>query len=101
MTDQRQQSVDFYETEATEYDRKRWSTPVGRYLDETQKSIVVDLVGDISGKKVLDVATGTGRFALEMAALGATVYAVDTSPAMLSALMAKAKKEGMLGADHK
>ena len=95
MTDQRQQSVDFYETEAAEYDSRRWSTPVGRYLDETQKSIVMNLVGDISGKTVLDVATGTGRFALEMAALGATVYAVDTSPAMLRALMAKAKNLGL------
>jgi ubiquinone/menaquinone biosynthesis C-methylase UbiE len=97
MTDQRQQSVDFYETEAAEYDSRRWSSPVGRYLDETQKSIVVDLIGDIDGKTVLDVATGTGRFALEMARLGATVHAVDTSPAMLSALMDKASKEGLEG----
>ena len=93
--DERRQSVDFYETEASDYDARRWSSAAGRYLDETQQTIVKDLVGDMHGKTVLDVASGTGRFALQLAARGAHVHAIDTSTAMLETLAGKAKKAGI------
>ena len=44
---------------------------------------VVELVGAVDGKRVLDVATGTGSQALAFAARGAEVEAIDISEAML------------------
>lgn len=93
--DARRQSVDFYQSEASDYDARRWSSSAGRYLDETQQSIVSDLIGDIRGKKVLDVATGTGRFAIHLASRGAHVHAVDTSTAMLDTLVKKSRELGV------
>lgn len=83
MADNTQQSIEFYEKEAESYDEMRWRSFSGRYVDAIQKDIVLELIGDCSGKKVLDVATGTGRFALEIAKLGADVTALDSSKEML------------------
>jgi demethylmenaquinone methyltransferase/2-methoxy-6-polyprenyl-1,4-benzoquinol methylase len=50
----------------------------------------VDLTGVGPGSRALDVATGTGDLALELAARGATVTGMDFSPAMLELARAKA-----------
>jgi ubiquinone/menaquinone biosynthesis C-methylase UbiE len=83
MTTKELQSIDFYETEAKDYDERRWNTKAGRYNDEIQKGIVIELVGDCEGKKILDIATGTGRFALELAQRGAEMTVLDSSKNML------------------
>jgi len=44
---------------------------------------VVELVGAVDGKRVLDVATGTGSQSLAFAARGAEVAVIDISEAML------------------
>jgi demethylmenaquinone methyltransferase / 2-methoxy-6-polyprenyl-1,4-benzoquinol methylase len=50
----------------------------------------VDLAGVGPGSRALDVATGTGDLALELAARGASVTGMDFSPAMLELARAKA-----------
>ena len=50
----------------------------------------VDLSGVGPGSRALDVATGTGDLALELAARGASVTGMDFSPAMLELARAKA-----------
>jgi demethylmenaquinone methyltransferase / 2-methoxy-6-polyprenyl-1,4-benzoquinol methylase len=50
----------------------------------------VDLAGVGPASRALDVATGTGDLALELAARGASVTGMDFSPAMLELARAKA-----------
>jgi demethylmenaquinone methyltransferase / 2-methoxy-6-polyprenyl-1,4-benzoquinol methylase len=49
-----------------------------------------DLAGVGAGSRALDVATGTGDLAIELAAQGASVIGVDFSPAMLDLARGKA-----------
>lgn len=97
MANRERQSIDFYETEANVYDERRWNTEAGRYNDKIQKEIVVELVGDCEGKKVLDIATGTGRFALELAQCGADTTALDSSKSMLEATHQKFEVAKLMG----
>jgi len=83
MATKERQSIDFYETEANDYDKRRWNTEAGRYNDKIQKEIVIELVGDCEGKQILDIATGTGRFAMELAQRGAEMTVLDSSKNML------------------
>jgi malonyl-CoA O-methyltransferase len=50
---------------------------------------VRELIGEVAGRKVVDVGCGTGRHALRMAAEGAVVTGVDFSSGMLEILRAK------------
>lgn len=55
----------------------------GNPLIAMEEPEVDRLVGDISGRAVLDVGCGTGRHALRFAAAGAHVTAIDFSEEML------------------
>ncbi len=44
----------------------------------------VDLLGDVRGKKILDIGCGSGRLALDLAARGALVTGVDFSEPMIA-----------------
>jgi len=74
-------TASFYDEEAGRYDR-RWRSPVGRYINETQQTIVLDAC-DFRDKRVIEVGAGSGRFTALLAAHGAHVTAVDVSPTML------------------
>ncbi len=70
---------------ADEYEVIRFEHPGGRLLDSLQKRAVlagVDSI-DLTGKKVLDVACGTGRFSRLFGSHGASVVGLDLSRAML------------------
>jgi SAM-dependent methyltransferase len=49
------------------------------------------------GMRFLDVASGSGALSLPAARMGARVLAVDLSPAMIEALRARARDEGLDG----
>jgi len=49
------------------------------------------------GMVVVDLGAGTGSLSLPLAALGASVTAVDISPKMMAVLEAKAKESGIAG----
>ena len=87
----------FYEKEAAEYDKRRWSTEVGRYIDSVQREIVLKMSESWAGERILDIGTGTGRFALEIAQKGAMVTAVDISTSMLDVAKAKFRRAGLTG----
>ena len=57
------------------------------------------LVGLKSGERFLDVAAGTGGLGLPAARLGAEVLATDWSPAMIERFEARAREEGLSGAE--
>ncbi len=67
---------------AEEYDEWRFSKG-GELVDTGEKDALFDLVGDIEGKEVFELACGTGRFSVELAGQGADVVAGDISREML------------------
>ncbi|MCF7888336.1 MAG: class I SAM-dependent methyltransferase [Candidatus Omnitrophica bacterium] len=81
---------EFYSKEASKYDQERWISNIGSYTDKTQKDILKSMIPDISGKKVLEIGAGTGRFSLLLAELGADVVALDVSQEMLNIINKKA-----------
>ncbi|MFH8086635.1 MAG: class I SAM-dependent methyltransferase [Candidatus Aenigmatarchaeota archaeon] len=53
---------------------------------------LLKIIGNVSGKKVLDVGCGTGRIALKLLKKGAKVYGIDISEKMLEKAKNKTKK---------
>ncbi len=75
-------------THATDYDDMEHDDNL---LEEIEGFI--KLVKVKAGQVVLDIATGTGRYLIQMAKLGALCYGIDQSPKMLKVLSQKIKKE--------
>jgi ubiquinone/menaquinone biosynthesis C-methylase UbiE len=80
---EKRQTVDFYETDSTVYDRSRFQDKRGLQLDSVQQAIVNELCGDFKSKKVLELAVGTGRFTKAMVGRDADLVGVDSSISML------------------
>ena len=81
-----------YGKESKKYESVRFGTPGGKAIESMEREIVRRLAGNVKNRKILDVATGTGRFAIDLAKRGATVYATDLSDKMLQIAKQKAKK---------
>ncbi len=79
-----EQTSDFYDAEAEEYDNKRWSSPSGSRLNAFHLGLVTAMLSPIKGKKILEVGTGTGRFVAALAQKGAETTGVDISRGMLA-----------------
>lgn len=77
------QTAEFYDAEARLYDQKRWGRPAGARLGNFHQRLVLSMLARIQGKKILEVGTGTGRFAATLAEKGACVTGVDISEKML------------------
>jgi SAM-dependent methyltransferase len=85
-------------TELTRRQRAMWAA--GDYPDiartiEPFSHEVVDAVGVQAGETVLDVATGTGNAALELARRGAQVTGLDLTPELLPVAERRAAEEGL------
>lgn len=80
---------------ASGFDAKRFGGPIGNILLQDQERVLTDFLGDVSGRRVLDMATGTGRAALALARRGAIVTGVDASREMLSVARARAAEAGL------
>lgn len=74
----------------TSYDRWR-ATTLGRITERVEVERVFALAGDVAGKRVLDVGTGDGTYAIEAALRGAHVSGVDPQTSMLDAAAARAR----------
>lgn len=79
---------------AEAYEEKRFSRG-GRLIDRQEKEAVSGALGDLTGKRVLEIACGTGRFSVMLAARGANVVGFDISSAMLSQGRRKARAAGL------
>lgn len=78
---------------APEYDRMGSVLSLGR--DPSWRRFLVSRVNAIPGSWVLDVATGTGLVARELAARNVRVVGVDQSPAMLRRGQAAVRGDGL------
>jgi len=69
----------------------RWrATTLGQITERVETNVVFDLAGELRGKRVLDVGTGDGTYAIEAAARGAAVTGLDVEQEMLAAASARA-----------
>ena len=80
---------------AASFDAKRFGGPIGQILLADQERVLAAFLGDVSGRRVLDMATGTGRAALALARRGARVTGVDASAEMLSVARTRAADAGL------
>ena len=79
---------------ARTFDDRRFGGPIGELVAETQAEVLANFVGRISGRRILDVGTGTGRAALLFARGGARVTGIDASEEMLTVARQRAEQEG-------
>lgn len=88
---------EFYKEEdiATSYDEKRFSGKGGRIINRREKKNVLEMLGDIEGKKVIDLGAGTCRYSVEFASQGAEVTSLDISDKMLEVGREKAEERGV------
>jgi len=79
---------DYYDEVAPDYDRRMRRE--GDLIDRREKELLKRVLGDLSGRRVLDFGCGTGRISLFHRRQGAAeVVGVDVSPRMID--MARAK----------
>ena len=80
-----------YDLAAGSYDERE------KYLNSFEKDKLLPLLGKVDGLKILDAGAGTGRLAMKMAKMGASVVALDVSEKMLEVLRKKNKIETIVG----
>lgn len=80
---------------AAGFDAMRFGGPIGALLREDQEGVLDRFLGDVSGQRLLDVGTGTGRAALALSRRGARVTGIDASHEMLGVARARATQAGL------
>jgi len=60
-----------------------------------RQSMTIELLGDVTGKRILDIGIGTGRLAMALLRGGAQVTGVDFAPQMLAAARQRAERLGV------
>jgi SAM-dependent methyltransferase len=75
---------------AATFDAKRFGGPIGSILLADQERVLEEFLGSVSGRRILDLGTGTGRAALALAGRGAIVSGIDASSEMLAVARARA-----------
>jgi SAM-dependent methyltransferase len=90
-------SYTFYADPATAhaFDDRRFGGPIGEMVAGVQAEVLLDFVGRLPERRVLDVGTGTGRAALLLARAGAQVIGVDASDEMLGVARQRAVEQGL------
>ncbi|WP_181685679.1 class I SAM-dependent methyltransferase [Halorhabdus salina] len=79
---------------AEAYEDKRFSGG-GRLIDRREKRAVLEAIGPVEDKRVLEIACGTGRFTVMLAERGADVVGLDISTPMLQQGREKARAAGV------
>ena len=77
------------------FDALRFGGPIGEYLAEAQAAILREAFEPVEGRSILDVGTGTGRAAVQLARAGARVIGVDASVEMLEVARVRAVDAGV------
>ena len=82
-----------YEETATNYDKERFGTVGGQYVNDREQEFVVSI---IIGSRVLEVGTATGRFATSLTERGSEYTGVDLSQKMLRTTFERTKHSSNL-----
>lgn len=83
----------WFDAHAAGYD-DWWGTPLGRYVDGTEKAVIGAVAQPLPGERGLDLGCGTGQHTVWLAEQGLTVTGLDESPAMLAVAARKAERRG-------
>ena len=86
-----------YTEEAVDYDLARFKSFKGAFISDLETGMVRKIIGSTSDIRVLDVATGTGRFSLALAKTGLDVTAIDLTANMLQVARHKARYNQITG----
>ena len=73
----------------------RWPADVVHYAPDAPTETTLRLLGDVKGRRVLDLGCGGGQSAVACAKQGATVIGVDTSAEQLAIARRLAEQEGV------
>jgi len=79
---------------AEAYDDKRFSRG-GRLIDHREKQAVLDALGPVEDREILEIACGTGRFTAMLAERGADIIGLDISGPMLQQGRERARAAGV------
>jgi ubiquinone biosynthesis O-methyltransferase len=72
----------------------RWrASELGAATERLERRLILELVRDVSGRRVLDVGCGDGEFAVALAKRGAIVTGIDASATMIEAAQARAEQQ--------
>ncbi|MEZ4764522.1 MAG: methyltransferase domain-containing protein [Calditrichia bacterium] len=72
---------------------QRFESPERDAYQQPEK--VLEYIGDVSGKKILDIGAGTGYFTFRLAKAGASVIAGDVDDDFQNYIREKVEKEGL------
>jgi SAM-dependent methyltransferase len=70
----------------------RWrASELATITEHLERQLILELAGEVSGKRVLDVGCGDGALAVELWERGATVAGIDVSHVMIEAARERAR----------
>jgi ubiquinone biosynthesis O-methyltransferase len=73
---------------------RRWrASEIGAITERLERRLILAMLGDVDGRRVLDVGCGDGELACELAARGAIVTGIDSSVAMIEAAKNRAAEQ--------
>lgn len=74
----------------------RWrASRLGRVVESMERELVLEQAGSLAGRRVLDLGTGDGTYAIAAARRGAaSVLGIDRSASMIAAARARAEQAG-------
>jgi SAM-dependent methyltransferase len=67
---------------------------LGILTERLERALILELAGDLAGRRALDIGCGDGDLALDLWRRGARVSGIDLSPEMIAAAAARARREG-------
>ena len=93
-------AADDYEQLAASYDDARFASRFGQYELSETRLLIRDILprcgaDDLASWRALDLATGTGKVAITLAAMGGQVTALDAAHAMLERCKLNARAAGV------
>jgi len=72
----------------------RWrASELGALTEQLERQVVLDRIGDVSGRSVLDLGCGDGDLAIALSQRGARVVGIDASSQMIAAASERARRE--------
>lgn len=70
------------------------ATVLGKMTERLEWQLMLEMLGDVRGRRILDLGCGDGAFSIELWQRGAKVVGIDTSASMIVAARSAAAKCG-------